>query len=505
MPASRRKDRSRLDGFETEIFQLVRKHATEGQWMSWLRAPLEHAAAQGDMELFTRLMDAGADGGAGWRGCHGRTLLGAAAHGKSVEMVLTLFESGAKADVNATFGDWQESALHVAAAHGAEQVSTELLLAGADPNVLDRAKRSPLHLAGKAGHDGVVDILLNLGADPNGSSRKSGRETPLHLAAKEGHGLCVSKLLVGGADKESPGRNGCSPLHVAAQFNRLGAVEELLAAGANVDPRQQSFPLYSALEIAVIGGHVEVVRVLLKHGSSFKAYGDMGYTMGYTALHRAFDGGHGPHGDHGDVVRALIEAGADIEAKTTDYGLTPLHLAALKDSSGGIRALLEGGANINARSGDGYTPLHDACYQSYVDCVEILLRWGADDKLTDASRETAEDVVGEWERNGEEEDAESEQRKADDERIRWMLARAPADRSWRRRGWLVMARSFPAKVQLAMERNSGGGGGSRGSSDDAVGGSSGTLGQTKTDPERLVNRVVGLDVEGIFRLVVGFL
>lgn len=34
------------------------------------------------MDIFTRLMDAGAYGSAGWRGCDGRTLLGAAAFGK---------------------------------------------------------------------------------------------------------------------------------------------------------------------------------------------------------------------------------------------------------------------------------------------------------------------------------------------------------------------------------------------------------------------------------------
>ncbi|CAM9168238.1 unnamed protein product [Ectocarpus sp. 13 AM-2016] len=34
---------------------------------------------KGKLDLFTRLMDAGADGSAGWRGRHGRTLLVAAA------------------------------------------------------------------------------------------------------------------------------------------------------------------------------------------------------------------------------------------------------------------------------------------------------------------------------------------------------------------------------------------------------------------------------------------
>ncbi|CAN0446497.1 unnamed protein product, partial [Ectocarpus fasciculatus] len=41
MSASKRKgDRSRLDGFEIEIFKLVQREATSEQWKQWLRAPL---------------------------------------------------------------------------------------------------------------------------------------------------------------------------------------------------------------------------------------------------------------------------------------------------------------------------------------------------------------------------------------------------------------------------------------------------------------------------------
>ncbi|CAN0541921.1 unnamed protein product, partial [Ectocarpus sp. 12 AP-2014] len=64
MSASKREeeDRSRVDGFEIEIFKLVQREATSDQWKEWLRAPLEHAAAKGSSDLFTRLMDAGANG-----------------------------------------------------------------------------------------------------------------------------------------------------------------------------------------------------------------------------------------------------------------------------------------------------------------------------------------------------------------------------------------------------------------------------------------------------------
>ncbi|CAM9823173.1 unnamed protein product, partial [Ectocarpus sp. 12 AP-2014] len=124
-------DRTRVDGCEVEIFKLVQREATSKQWKEWLRAPLEHAAASGNLGLFTRLMDAGASAEAGWRGCDGRTLLGAAACSKSKKIVRSLLTAGAKSDVNVLFGAKRESALHLAAARGAEEASKVLMIAGA--------------------------------------------------------------------------------------------------------------------------------------------------------------------------------------------------------------------------------------------------------------------------------------------------------------------------------------------------------------------------------------
>jgi len=54
--------------------------------------------------LLTRLVDVGADGGPGWRECHGRALLAAAARGLKKGMVWALLKAAAKPDVNVKFG-----------------------------------------------------------------------------------------------------------------------------------------------------------------------------------------------------------------------------------------------------------------------------------------------------------------------------------------------------------------------------------------------------------------
>ena len=262
---------------------------------------------------------------------------------------------------------------------------------------------------------------------------------------------------------------------------------------------------------------MDVVRALLRQGSSVNACDG----RRYTALHYAANVDGGRYVNNGEVIRVLLEAGADIEAKTSGYmhgkyaGSTPLHLAVSRrvGSSGTIRALLEAGANVNSLCRGGTTPLHAASFHACVDAVEFLLRWGADEELRDDFGETPVDWLRQWEGydsedsqgdDSEESDEDDmfaeiegvcdEQREADERRISFMLRRAPADRSWRRRGWLVLARSFPAKVQLAHD-----------SCNDASGRSKRTGGPTGMNVQRLVGRVVGLDVESVFRLVVAFL
>ena len=94
-------------------------------------------------------------------------------------------------------------------------------------------------------------------------------------------------------------------------------------------------------------GQLNVARALIEAGADVNAKED----DGWTPLHHCAQKGHL------EVVRVLIEKGADVNAKEDD-GRTPLHLSASKGHPEVARALIEKGADVNAKNDDGETPLH---------------------------------------------------------------------------------------------------------------------------------------------------
>lgn len=113
---------------------------------------------------------------------------------------------------------------------------------------------------------------------------------------------------------------------------------------------------------------IETVRGLIARGADpDAAHGD-----GMTALHWAAQSG-----DIG-LVAALLDAGADVEARTRLGGHTPLHVAGRSANEGAVEALLEGGADPNAVTTTGATPLHFAAGSGASGAVAALLDRGAD-------------------------------------------------------------------------------------------------------------------------------
>ena len=77
------------------------------------------------------------------------------------------------------------------------------------------------------------------------------------------------------------------------------------------------------------------------------------------------------------VVRALIEAGADVNL-ARDIGATPLYIAAQKGHEAVVRALIEAGADVNKARDTGATPLFTAAEKGHEAVVRVLIETGAD-------------------------------------------------------------------------------------------------------------------------------
>ncbi|CAN0048771.1 unnamed protein product [Ectocarpus fasciculatus] len=376
------------------IFKLVCDRTTPEQWAEWLRAPLEHAAGTGNRDLLEKLLEAGANGNAGWRGCHGKTLLHAAAEGGNVQVVTRLRRAGAGAggDINAKTLDIGHTPLDLAVIGGKEAAAKALIMAGADVNVLNATNDRPLHLAIKGGHVGMAENLLLSGANPVQAG--SNGDFPIHLAARHGLDEVVLALVQKGVDLNCLNGDGDTPLRVAVRENHVATMKVLLAEGADPNSTDPAIDFEPLLHMAV--------------------------QTNRTA-----------------AIRALVEAGADIEVRDEEE-TTPLQNAAWSGSCATMRTLLQLGANVNSKDERGLNALNFACFRGHLDAADLLLRWGADETAAVfiVVRRIAE---------------ATEARRPRFELVSKLLACAPQDRAWRRRGFLVLCRAHPDRVRLAVE------------------------------------------------------
>ncbi|CAM9459932.1 unnamed protein product [Ectocarpus sp. 12 AP-2014] len=483
-------ERTSLDGLGSELFKLVSYGASREQWAEWLRVPLEHAASRGNLSLVERLLRAGADAGAGWRGCRGRTLLDAAALGGNADVMPALIRGGAGADVNKVTVSSRRSALYTATCCGHEAVAKRLILAGADVNFRDPvAKCNVLSQAIQGNHTQLVNDLLIGGARPN--IRDECGMAPLQAAALFAQEGVVSTLLLAKVDVNVGLRKTMyeTPLMIAVRRGHLAIVETLLEAGADCILRQLAD--YSPLDVAAEQGTLPILEAILGRGVDVDAQDRAGCTALHTAV--LFSDRAGP------AVHMLVKAGADTELKSVG-GWTPLHAAAVHHRVNCVAALLQNNASVRNRfDATGDTPLHRACAdqrEGLAASIDLLLRWGADETTRNKRGRTPLDVLGATR-------TDNPHCSPDEvDRARLLLVRAPADRRWRRRGWLVVLRSRTVVVahrfakgasdsglSLCQARSNG-----KGARIDVAGSSSG-----------VVELLTELEPEAVFRSILGFL
>lgn len=145
-------------------------------------------------------------------------------------------------------------------------------------------------------------------------NKKAGETLLIHLDSC--YSELVSAPLNAATDVHAKNNNDETPLHNAAEKGQFQVVEALLAAGADVNAKQNSFSDNTPFHVAALLGNTKVVEALLASSANVHAKNK----RGETSLHEAAEEGQI------EIVKALLVAGADTEAMNK-YGETPLDLA----------------------------------------------------------------------------------------------------------------------------------------------------------------------------------
>ena len=310
-----------------------------------------------------------------------------AARNGELEVVRALIESGG--DVNAAQGDGM-TALHWAAEHGDAGMAMVLVEAGANLEAGTRiGSYTPLHVASKRGNGAVGRLLIEAGASVNVATTNSGA-TPLHLAAAAGGEELVAALIEYGADVDArETSSGQTPLMLAAGFDRAGAVEVLLANGANPGMTTEVVDVLGRVAADVLANEAYEEKL-----ASFRPGGEAGknWSPSPSQLQEAIaakrevwkstpevpdydlsDADVGDSFNRGIIREKLVGK---------EGGMTALLHAAREGNAAAARALLAGGADVNQVSdADAASALVTALINGHFDLAMEFLERGADPNL----------------------------------------------------------------------------------------------------------------------------
>ena len=336
------------------------------------------------------------------------------------EIVLTRYDFDYESNTSSegTLQPFELPPLHWAAMVYNVEAAQHLLETGHDPDSRNAEENTCLHIILKYDDDeyqkegiaAMARLLLEKGATVDARNAKG--QTPLHLAAMNDHQGAAELLLAAGADISVEDANGHTPLKLAqdreaflededpawadtagesvdrtiyllydAEAKRtyqlfLGAVEdndiatvEKMLKEENIEYLAETYPAeMMPLQIAAKHGHDEIVRLLLESGADVDA--GLDERDNNTPLLLA---------TQTSTIRILLDAGAILPEHFMDfyYAKDQGALAVPTEAFGAI-ALLEAGVTVNLQDGFGESLLHAAVRDADAPGIRALLAAGAE-------------------------------------------------------------------------------------------------------------------------------
>jgi ankyrin repeat protein len=140
-----------------------------------------------------------------------------------------------------------------------------------------------------------------------------------------------------------------------------------------------------ALTLAVRGGSIRCVELLLQHGAAvngnLKTKPEEDRAEWHTPLTAAVEDGAIP------IVQLLVQYGADVNR--LDYSATVPLTYAIHGHFSIAKYLIHHGADVNYQCKGSFTPLMDCAYQNNLDGIKFLVERGAKLDLTDSRGDSA--------------------------------------------------------------------------------------------------------------------
>ncbi|XP_041484073.1 transient receptor potential cation channel subfamily A member 1-like isoform X1 [Lytechinus variegatus] len=346
--------------------------------------------------------------------------------------------------------------LHWAVESGEAKIIDALIGIGARTNILNKLKMAPLHLACDINSVDSVEAICRQ-PDCEINIRGEFGQVPIHYCAMKDNFEAAKKLIEFSPLLCMSDNNGVYPIHCAATHASRRVLDILLTEAEKCGYERWQLLSFTdkekntALHSAVNGGCETAVQVCLEFGAKLDVQQDNKCTPLHlacgqgalriveimlsnyktentlemrdiemmTPLHKA------AMFDHVDVVRYLLDQGADIDAEDLE-NRTPLLLAASKRAWRSARLLLQKGANffvkdaecrnvlhiaiihggnirelrvftdtqdtfaslLNERDSHGCTPMHYATQRGNIVCVESLIDLGATVNLKNNSKQS---------------------------------------------------------------------------------------------------------------------
>jgi len=347
--------------------------------------PLALACLDGDLPIIARLLAAGADPKE--RGPNGETLLMLAARNGRVDVIKRLLDAGV--DVNAREALRGTTALMWAAEQRHPDAVKALLAAGADPAITSgpaglpqnymaprvnvsavqeaRQRRARATAAGRTYDEQVAFERRNPVVGPDSPTGQAG------AAAPTDDDTVVQAGLVGN------GGGALTALVFAAREGDVESAKALLDGGARID--QTTEYGWTPLLTAVNNRNYALAKLLVDRGADVNLPNKGGWTPLYLATdNRNIEGGDypvpTPDLDHLEIIRALLQHGADPNARVRDNTLTRTIFT--------MQWFFEDGATAFVR----------AAQSSDTELLKLLLEYHADPFIATANGDTALTAAG---------------------------------------------------------------------------------------------------------------